>query len=149
MSSSDNVHTIVEHAATDDVPCEECGGDTMAPYRDARGHVHDGYYCEGCGWTTHAQPHAISHTAAVDLVERAGGDTLTAAAKARLVGAIRTHNDGRVERFTARAAMARGCARDADEDEREGYLTVWATALHGALGESWPIGHPGYRRHEG
>ena len=138
MSSSDNVHTIVEHAATDDVPCEECGGDTMAPYRDARGHVHEGYYCEGCGWTTRPD--------VVELVERACGDAIVQTAKDRLVEAVRSHNDGRVRRFLSIAATARETATTDVDDQR---WAAWSRNLHAALDESWPIGHPGYRRHEG
>ena len=48
-----------EFIATSKVPCEECGGDTMAPYTDDAGRFHDGYYCEGCGWTT--RPRTFNH----------------------------------------------------------------------------------------
>jgi hypothetical protein len=41
--------------ASDDVPCADCGGPTIPPYTDAAGRRFDGFYCEGCGWTTYVR----------------------------------------------------------------------------------------------
>lgn len=122
--------------ATSDVPCGECGSDTMPPYVDAEGHRHAGWYCEACGYTT-------GHDAR-ELVERACGDAIVESAMDRLERAVAVHNDGRVRRFLSIAATARETATDGIDDRR---WDAWSRNLHAALDESWPVGHPAYRRH--
>ena len=94
------------------------------------------------------QPHAPSRDDATALVERAAGDVITADAKDRLVIALLTHNDGRVARHLTKAASARQAAWKATGDNAGSLWEVWSSHLHRALDESWPIGHPAYRRHD-
>ena len=92
------------------------------------------------------QPHAPSRDDATALVDRAAGDVITHAAKARLVVALLAHNDGRVARHLTRAASARQAAWKATGDNAGSLWEAWSTHLHRALDESWPVGHPAYRR---
>ena len=138
--------TETTFTATSAVPCGECGGDTMAPYRDASGYLHSGHYCEGCGYTTFTSSERGSYADAVVLVQRAAGGVITSEAGDRLRSAVLTHNDGRVRRFLRLAASARDAARDASGDKAEGLWNAWARHLHHALDESWPVDHPAYRR---
>lgn len=138
MTSTDR-HSIpaAMFVSTPDVPCGECGSDTVAPYVDKLGNLHDGYYCEACGFVTY--PLDVD-----DLVERACGDAIVQTAKDRLAEAVRSHNDGRVRRFLQLAATARETATTDIDDER---WAAWSRNLHAALDESWPVDHPAYRRH--
>ena len=92
------------------------------------------------------QPHAPSRDDATALVDRAAGDVITADAKDRLVIALLAHNDGRVARHLTKAASARQAAWKATGDNAGSLWEVWSTHLHRALDESWPVGHPAYRR---
>jgi len=85
----------------------------------------------------------ITRDDAVDLVNRACGDAIVEHAMQRRVNAVVTHNDGRVRRFLQIAATARETA-SADVDDAR--WAAWSRNLHAALDESWPIGHPAYRR---
>jgi len=84
------------------------------------------------------------------LVARAATDLLTPSATDRLQQAVGTHNDGRVRRHLLRAAAAREAAAEIedDPDKAQRLLDAWAGHLHRALDESWPVGHPAYRRHD-